>query len=72
MIATLPQVLGLSSPHDGEAPTETEIKKAYRTMAKKYHPDKLIDMDEAYKKGAEQKFREVQESYESLQKERGF
>ena len=49
-----------------------EIKKAYRTMAKKYHPDKLIDMDEAYKKGAEQKFREVQESYESLQKERGF
>ena len=52
--------------------TVAEIKKAYRTMAKKYHPDKLIDMDEAYKKGAEQKFREVQESYESLQKERGF
>ena len=52
--------------------SQDEIKKAYRTMAKKYHPDKLIDMDEAYKKGAEQKFREVQESYESLQKERGF
>ena len=52
--------------------TVAEIKKAYRTMVKKYHPDKLVDMDEAYKKGAEQKFREVQESYESLQKERGF
>jgi DnaJ like chaperone protein len=52
--------------------TVAEIKKAYRTMAKKYHPDKLIDMDEAYKKGAEEKFRNVQESYESLQKERGF
>ncbi|MGK0385451.1 MAG: DnaJ like chaperone protein [Patiriisocius sp.] len=52
--------------------TVAEIKKAYRTMAKKYHPDKLIDMDEAYKKGAEDKFRKVQESYEQLQKERGF
>jgi DnaJ-class molecular chaperone len=29
-------------------------------------------MDEAYKKGAEHKFREVQESYERLQKERDF
>ena len=52
--------------------TVAEIKKAYRTMAKKYHPDKLIDMDEAYKKGAEEKFREVQEAYERIQKERGF
>ncbi|KQC32496.1 molecular chaperone DnaJ [Nonlabens sp. YIK11] len=48
-----------------------EVKKAYRTMAKKYHPDKLIDMDEAYKKGAEEKFRKVQEAYETIQKERG-
>lgn len=52
--------------------TVAEIKKAYRTMAKKYHPDKLIDMDEAYRKGAEDKFRKVQEAYEKLQKERGF
>lgn len=47
-----------------------EIKKAYRTMAKKYHPDKLMDMDEAYRKGAEEKFRKVQEAYEILRKER--
>lgn len=52
--------------------TEAEIKKAYRTMAKKYHPDKLVHMDEAYQKGAEEKFRKVQEAYEQLQKERGF
>ena len=52
--------------------TESEIKKAYRTMAKKYHPDKLQHMDEAYRKGAEEKFRKVQEAYEQLQKERGF
>jgi DnaJ like chaperone protein len=52
--------------------TDAEVKKAYRTMVKKYHPDKLVDMDEAYIKGAEQKFRSVQEAYEQLQKERGF
>lgn len=52
--------------------TEAEIKKAYRTMAKKYHPDKLVHMDQAYQKGAEEKFRKVQEAYEQLQKERGF
>ena len=49
-----------------------EIKKAYRTMVKKYHPDKLQNMDEVYRKGAEQKFRKVQEAYEQLQKEIGF
>jgi DnaJ like chaperone protein len=48
-----------------------EVKKAYRTMAKKYHPDKLMDMDEAYRKGAEEKFRKVQEAYEIVRKERG-
>jgi DnaJ like chaperone protein len=48
-----------------------EVKKAFRTMAKKYHPDKLMDMDEAYRKGAQEKFQKVQEAYETIQKERG-
>ncbi len=52
--------------------TESEIKKAYREMVKKYHPDKLQHMDEVYRKGAEDKFRKVQEAYEQLQKEKGF
>ncbi|RZS99096.1 TerB family tellurite resistance protein [Aquimarina brevivitae] len=52
--------------------SDAEIKKAYRTMAKKYHPDKLQQMDDAYKKGAEEKFRAVQEAYEQIRKERGF
>lgn len=51
--------------------TDAEVKKAYREMAKKYHPDKLGHMDEAYRKGAEEKFRRVQEAYEQIQKERG-
>ncbi|HER40664.1 MAG TPA: molecular chaperone DjiA [Salinimicrobium catena] len=52
--------------------TDAEVKKAFRTMAKKYHPDKIQNMDEAYIKGAEEKFRKVQEAYEKIQKERGF
>lgn len=49
-----------------------EIKKAYRTMAKKYHPDKVLHLGPEHQKGAEEKFRQVQEAYEQLQKERGF
>jgi DnaJ like chaperone protein len=52
--------------------TIPEIKKAYRDMVKKYHPDKLQHMDEVYRKGAEDKFRKVQEAYEQLQKKKGF
>ncbi|KAB1066879.1 DnaJ domain-containing protein [Tamlana haliotis] len=49
-----------------------EIKKAYRKMAKKYHPDKVIHLGPAHQKGAEEKFRQVQKAYEQIQKERGF
>lgn len=52
--------------------SDAEVKKAFRTMAKKYHPDKIQHMDEAYIKGAQEKFRKVQEAYEQIQKERGF
>lgn len=48
-----------------------ELKKAYRKMAKKYHPDRVNTADEAIKKGAEEKFKEVQKAYETIQKERG-
>ena len=52
--------------------TNDEIKKAYRTMAKKYHPDKVIHLGKEHQKGAEEKFRQVQAAYERFQKERGF
>lgn len=52
--------------------TDDAIKKAYRTMAKKYHPDKVIHLGKEHQIGAEEKFRQVQEAYEHLQKERGF
>jgi DnaJ like chaperone protein len=51
--------------------TDAEVKKAFRTMAKKYHPDKLQSKDPALIKGAQEKFQKVQEAYEAIQKERG-
>ena len=51
---------------------ETEIKRAYRKIAMKYHPDRVEHLGEEHKQGAEAKFRQVQKAYEQLQKERGF
>jgi DnaJ like chaperone protein len=52
--------------------TNDDIKKAYRNMAKKYHPDKVIHLGKEHQEGAEEKFRQVQAAYEKLQNERGF
>lgn len=52
--------------------SDAEVKKAYRNMAKKYHPDRVGHLGEEHREGAEAKFRQVQESYEHIQKERGF
>jgi DnaJ like chaperone protein len=52
--------------------TDEEIKKAYRRMAKKYHPDKVNELGEDVKKSATEKFRSINEAYESLKKQRGF
>jgi len=49
-----------------------DIKKAYRKMAKKYHPDRVIHLGKEHQAGAEEKFRQVQEAYEQLQKELRF
>ncbi|MCR5462646.1 MAG: molecular chaperone DnaJ [bacterium] len=49
------EVLGVS-----KNATDDEIKKAYRSLAKKYHPDVCKEP------GAEEKFKEVNEAYETL------
>lgn len=51
--------------------TDDGVKKAYRKMAKKYHPDRLVDMGVDVKAAAEEKFLKVQEAYERICKERG-
>lgn len=50
--------------------TNEEVKKAYRRMAMKYHPDKVSHLGEDYKKTANDKFRKVNEAYERIKKER--
>ncbi len=52
--------------------TENQIKQAYRAMAKKYHPDKLQHLDEAHRRGGEEKFKKVQDAYAQIRKERSF
>ena len=47
-----------------------EVKKAYRKMAVKYHPDKLQAVSEDIKKLSEEKFLKVKEAYEQIMKER--
>lgn len=52
--------------------SDDEVRKAYRRMAMKYHPDKVAAMGEEFQKAATEKFRKVQEAYELIRKERGF
>jgi DnaJ like chaperone protein len=47
-----------------------EIKKAYRKMAMKYHPDKVSHLGEDFRKTADEKFKKVNEAYEKIKKER--
>ena len=46
--------------------TEDEIRKKYRSLAKKFHPDKWTNGSESEKKEAEQKFKDIAEAYEVL------
>ena len=46
--------------------TESDLKKAYRNLAKEYHPDKLAGMSDGIKNLAKEKFQEIQDSYEYL------
>ena len=51
--------------------TDTEVKKAYRKMAVKYHPDKVGHLGDDFQKMAEEKFKQLNDAYERIKKERG-
>ncbi|MBQ9692764.1 MAG: J domain-containing protein, partial [Clostridia bacterium] len=44
--------------------TEEDIKKAYRELAKKYHPDNFSD--ESMRRLAEEKMKEINEAYNTV------
>lgn len=52
--------------------TDEEVKKAYRKMAMKYHPDKVSYLGEDFQNAAKEKFQKVNEAYEDIKKERQF
>lgn len=51
--------------------TNDEVKKAYRRMAMKFHPDKVANASEEVRKQATDKFRGVNEAYEHIKQQRG-
>ena len=60
-------VLGLKNDAD-----MGEVKKAYRKLVSEYHPDKIVSkgLPEDFIKFAEEKFREINQAYEAIQKEK--
>ncbi len=59
------KVLGVSRDASDE-----EIKKAYRRLSRKYHPD--ANINNPNKAQAEERFKEVQQAYEQIMKEREY
>jgi len=60
------KILGLDS-----SATDNEVKKTYRKMAAKYHPDKVAHLGEDLKNLAEEKFKSLNDAYQNIKKERG-
>ncbi len=50
--------------------SDDEVKKAYRRMAMKYHPDKVSHLGDEFKKTAAEKFKKVNDAYYKIKKER--
>lgn len=57
------EVLGLK-----RGASDEEIKKAYRTLSRRYHPDANVNNPNAAQ--AEEKFKQVQAAYEQIMKEK--
>jgi DnaJ like chaperone protein len=51
--------------------TDDEVKKAFRRMAAKYHPDKVEHLGDDVKNAATEKFKELNKAYETVKKMRG-
>jgi DnaJ like chaperone protein len=52
--------------------TDEEVKKAFREMAKKHHPDKVAHLGEEVQHAAKEKFQMINQAYNDIKKVRGF
>lgn len=55
-----------------ENASNDEIKKAFRELAVKYHPDKVVNLGEEFQKVAEEKFKAINNAYQEIRQQRGF
>jgi DnaJ like chaperone protein len=51
--------------------SDEELKKAYRRMAIKYHPDKVEHLGPDIQRSAKEKFQQLNQAYEDIKKMRG-
>jgi DnaJ like chaperone protein len=51
--------------------SDEEVKRAYRDLAKKHHPDKVAHLGEDIRKAATEKFQQINLAYEEIKKQRG-
>lgn len=59
-------VLGINS-----SATDEEVKKAYRRLAMKYHPDRVENLGDEVRRNAEEQFKKINEAYETIRLSRG-
>ena len=53
------------------AVVDEEVRKAYKRLAAKHHPDKVASLGVDVQKAAEERFKKISEAYEKIKRERG-
>ena len=59
------EVLGMNP-----SAADEELKRAYRELAKKFHPDRVAHLGDEYRSFAEEKFKNLQHAWSAIRKER--
>jgi DnaJ like chaperone protein len=60
------QILGVD-----DTISDNDLKKSYRKLAIKHHPDKVAHLGEDHVQAAEDKFQKIQEAYDQIKNKRG-